>query len=809
MFPPVVLPLNIAEIYDESFYRASNSELALFSSRDLNRHFLTNGVREGRKSSPFFDLSFYRDSNPNLRDLDNQQLVNHFLAVGVTENRKFSPYIDLDFYQQNNPDLAGLDRAQLFEHLKSSGLAEGRRFSPSIDLNSYRTSHPNLAGLGNEQLFEQLQISGAFVPPPTNVPPPITEFFDAEFYRKANPDLATAGIVTDAQLLEHFQNFGLDDAGRKFSPVLDLDYYLANNSDLVAAGIDTRREAYSHFQQNGLDEGRRFSQFFDVNYYLDNNRRDNLTLREAGLTPRQGFADFQNTGLEQGLRPSLIFNPVYYRDNNSDLAVAKLTNREAFEHFQVTGLREGRRSSIFFDPQAIAALIRTNFQAGSVDPTTFFRPTVKWNIPANGTLTYSFVSTASAFLYEGPETGIRELDDQTKNNIRNILRQYSQFIPVNFMEVADRPPNIGQLRFMYSNREQAPNSLAYAYYPKDPGDSTIAYPVDSLGGDVHLNPNKSAIDFAFGPGSSSYELLLQKVGQALGLKPVTESTPNLNVGKDNNTNTVMTSNFSTELYNGEPRYNGVMASTPMPYDIRALQFLYGASYVNNTDTTYRFDAGNFFGIKQTIWDSGGIDTLDFSGLPPDVTGYYFDMNEGGQNTQQVALNSATYLIPRNDSNQPTTDPATLPEPDRYNTSIYSTSIAFGSEIENLIGSGGNDQILGNVLANNILGNAGNDKITGARGKDTLTGGGGADIFGFAAGDGGLNLQDADVIIDFQDGVDRIGLALGLPVGALSIIQGSGANANDTLLQIASTGEYLAVLSGVPVGAIDGNDFVSV
>ncbi|MFB2969343.1 M10 family metallopeptidase [Aerosakkonema sp. BLCC-F183] len=793
MFPPVVLPLSVQEIYDESFYRANYPELANLNSRELERHLLTTGIPQGFKYSPFFDVSYYRSNNTELGNLNNEQLLNHFLSTGVAERRKTSSYIDLDFYQASNPDLAQLDNAQLFVHLKNFGLAEGRPFSPAVDLNAFRASNPNFAGLDNQQLFEQFQLSGISVETPTNQN---DQLFDVEFYRQNNPDLVAAGIDTDAELLEHFQNFGIADIGRKFSPFLDLDYYLNKNPDLVTAGL-TRRDAYDHFQKYGLGEGRSFSQFFDVRYYLDNNH----DLRANGMNYRQAFAHFQNFGVNEGRRPSLLFNPVYYLDNNADLAAAKLTSKEAFEHFQISGLKEGRRSSIFFDPQALAALIRTDFQPASVDPTTFFQPTVKWNVPASNVLTYSFVTTASAFLYEGSETGIKELDDQTKNNIRSILQLYSQYIPVNFVEVTDRPPNIGQIRFMYSNREQAQNTLAYAYYPKDPGDDTLTYPVDSLGGDVHLNGDKSVIDFATGPGTFSYELLLQNVGRALGLKQTIVSSPNLNVGKDNNTNTVMTDNFSPE------RYNGAMASTLMSYDIRALQFLYGASYFNSNDTTYNFDAGNFFGIKQTIWDSGGIDTLDFSGLPPDQVGYYFDMNEGGQNTQQVALNTATYLVPSDDDNQTNEDGSPVLTP--YNTSLYSTSVAFGSEIENLVGSNGKDDILGNSLFNNIKGNGSDDRITGARGKDTLTGGDGADTFVFAPGDGGLTPETADVITDFTDGQDKIGLALALPFGALTITQGSGAYANDTLIRISSTREYLAVLTGVPVGLINSADFISV
>ncbi len=811
MFPPVVLPLTIQEVYDESFYRANYPELANLNTREVERHLLSTGIPQGLRYSPFFDVSYYRSNNPSLSNLDNAGLLNHFLGTGVAERRKSSAYIDLDFYQASNPDLVELDNAQLFVHLKNLGLAEGRSFSPAFDLNSFRASNSNFAGLDNQQLFEQFQLSGISVVPSRNLP----QLFDVEFYRSANPqfaqdaDLTDDGGITDAELVEHFQTTGLAQ-GLRFSPFFDVQYYLENNPDLIGPfGNNGYSQALDHFQQRGVNEGRPFSQFFDVKYYLDNNH----DLRATGMNFRQAFDHFQNFGVNEGRRPSLLYNPVYYLANNPDLFAQQYTFTEAFEHFQLNGFREARTASILYNPDDIAPLLQPPLGTELDDPILipdWLEQVAKWgDIPANGTLTYSFVTTASAFLYEGTETGVQEVSDGIKNNVRGIIKQYDDVIGINLVEVPDRPPNVGRIRIMLSN---GPADRGTGGYGNQPSDS----PGNGIAGDIHLG---TGINFGAGPGTYGYQALLFLVGAALGLDDytvrkteaqgglVTGDTPFgpiVPFGKDNNTNTIM----SKTTVPG--RYNGRFASTPMSYDIRALQYLYGGSYVNNGDTFHRLDGSNIL-QKRTIWDSGGVDTLDFAGLPVlepqnriNNFDYYFDMNEGGHNTTQVALNGATYSIP----NPGGTTEAPLP-PTILRTDDYGTIIAFGSEIENLLGSEGNDEILGNNLLNNITGNGGDDRITGSAGKDTLTGGSGADTFVFAAGDGSRNLPDADVIIDFQDGVDRIGLALALPFGALSIIQGSGANANDTLLRIASSGEYLAVLTGVPVGAINSADFISV
>ncbi|AUB44264.1 Ca2+-binding protein, RTX toxin-related (plasmid) [Nostoc flagelliforme CCNUN1] len=62
---------------------------------------------------------------------------------------------------------------------------------------------------------------------------------------------------------------------------------------------------------------------------------------------------------------------------------------------------------------------------------------------------------------------------------------------------------------------------------------------------------------------------------------------------------------------------------------------------------------------------------------------------------------------------------------------------------NIIGTLGNDTLVGSDLADTINGLAGNDTITGNQGNDTLTGGGGKDQFVYD-----FYLNDTDTIIDF-------------------------------------------------------------
>jgi len=154
--------------------------------------------------------------------------------------------------------------------------------------------------------------------------------------------------------------------------------------------------------------------------------------------------------------------------------------------------------------------------------------------------------------------------------------------------------------------------------------------------------------------------------------------------------------------------------TPMVADILAMSTLYGLSTTTRTgDTTYGFnsnagqaiyDANQYPNVAYTIFDSGGTDTLDYSGF----TG-----------SQVINLNPEVFG-------------------NFGNGNVGNLSIARGVIIENAIGGSGNDTITGNAV-NNILrgnggddflyGNGGNDTLDGGVGNDFLMGGSGSDILG--------------------------------------------------------------------------------
>lgn len=439
----------------------------------------------------------------------------------------------------------------------------------------------------------------------------------------------------------------------------------------------------------------------------------------------------------------------------------------------------------------------------------------KWN---GSTITYSFYDNQTSGTYTEPSFKVSEVTEAVKANVRYILETVIEsVINVDFIEVADTSNNYGQLRYMFG-----PAGYAHAYFP-DPNS-------DDVMGDVHLNEEDNKVaskSFEAGAGSYGFETLLHETLHTLGLKhPGNYDGDGQGVGpflpyaQDNNSNTVMTYNSG-----------GSSASTLMPYDIRALQSVYGARGLNAGNTVYTFQTVSGFSdgnrrwgsnntpTKATIWDAGGLDTLDFSALADKNRGYLFDLQAGQMLTSMADYQSANYKpIDAGNSNTAT-----------QRTTASGTAIAYNVTIENVLASNSDDTVWGNTAANSVWGVKGNDwlmgddsadQLLGGNGDDYLiggsvrfnnrkmytvvdndndqmTGGSGKDIFvvGFGAG--------VEQILDFQIGQDTIGLMDDIKFNQVRISGGQG-NASISVGQ-----DVLAVLRGVQAGQLSASDFTTV
>ncbi|MEG5042100.1 MULTISPECIES: SdrD B-like domain-containing protein [unclassified Microcoleus] len=124
-------------------------------------------------------------------------------------------------------------------------------------------------------------------------------------------------------------------------------------------------------------------------------------------------------------------------------------------------------------------------------------------------------------------------------------------------------------------------------------------------------------------------------------------------------------------------------------------------------------------------------------------------------------------------------------------------LLFGNEGQDTVnGEVGNDTLYGGKDEDSLLGSAGDDFLFGDQGNDTLIGGTGNDRFML-----GIDLG-SETILDFQYGIDSIGLMGGLDFSQLSIV----AENSSTLIRVTGSGQLLATLSNVPASVITATDF---
>jgi hypothetical protein len=135
--------------------------------------------------------------------------------------------------------------------------------------------------------------------------------------------------------------------------------------------------------------------------------------------------------------------------------------------------------------------------------------------------------------------------------------------------------------------------------------------------------------------------------------------------------------------------------------------------------------------------------------------------------------------------------------DRVNSGGGDDIVDGGAGMDMLIGGNGNDILIGGTDSDRLLGNGGDDLLDGGVGADVLSGGAGSDGFLLARSNGN------DIIQDFRNGQDFIGLKADLSVGDLQFIQ----RGNSTIIQAGR--EQLATLQGVRSSQLDLTDFKSI
>lgn len=289
-------------------------------------------------------------------------------------------------------------------------------------------------------------------------------------------------------------------------------------------------------------------------------------------------------------------------------------------------------------------------------------------------LSFSFMTAQPNYTAtESGGIGFISPDENYKLAVRTILQKLQNETGLTFTEVSDSASSYGQLRF---GANQQFETKGYAYLPGSVSDDRQ--------GDVWMD--KESLQRLL-PGQEGWQALLHEIAHALGLShprlvSATNIGPVLLNEWNNNAYTVMSS------VNAAP---GLWQSWYAPYDMQALQALYGASANTTPAQNNHYRLSNTDGqFLQTLTDLGGTDTIDATALS---IGAVLDLRPG------------KFIAAGMD-----------------NTGAASWNNIFVSDstlIERVYDTRFDDVIWGNALDNQIYWSAGNDVIDGQAGTDTV------------------------------------------------------------------------------------------
>lgn len=274
------------------------------------------------------------------------------------------------------------------------------------------------------------------------------------------------------------------------------------------------------------------------------------------------------------------------------------------------------------------------------------------------------------------------------------LQSWADVANIRFVRVDDGNGYSDNATLLFSNYSSGQEgAAAFAYMPG-------ATAFGSASGDVWVNrslgANISPIQLGYGA-----QTLVHEIGHAIGLSHPAAYNASADATITYNENATYyedSRQYSVMSYFSESNTGGsffrAYSSAPLMDDIAAIQRLYGANMTTRTgDTVYGFNSNtgqpwltannSSLGVIFSVWDAGGVDTLDFSRYSQaqviDLRQGHFS-NVGGM--------------------------------------VGNVSIAMGAVIENAIGGLGADIIIGNAADNRLAGGGGNDQIDGGEGIDT-------------------------------------------------------------------------------------------
>lgn len=167
--------------------------------------------------------------------------------------------------------------------------------------------------------------------------------FDADFYARANPDVANAVAIGALDSVEtHFWAYGKHE-GRDPAAFFDTHYYLAQYPDIAQAlEAGALNSAFEHYILFGQFEGRNPNALFNTESYLALNP-DVANAVDAGYVG-SAIDHYLSFGRYEGRLATDAFDEAFYLAYNPDVAAAVAVGAfdSGLTHYRLLGQLEGR-----------------------------------------------------------------------------------------------------------------------------------------------------------------------------------------------------------------------------------------------------------------------------------------------------------------------------------------------------------------------------------------------------------------------------------------------------------------------------------
>ncbi len=426
----------------------------------------------------------------------------------------------------------------------------------------------------------------------------------------------------------------------------------------------------------------------------------------------------------------------------------------ASPHALTTDPRSGSASAASLPTASLTTLA----QYLTIETSTASQGSLRFNIDDNGTGANSGRLYYNMSGYGSDTNGISAARQAL---VRQAFAIYEQVLGIDFVETTSTADSVD---FFFIDNGSGANAATFKYS----GTNLMDYARINIAAD--WNGGSSSV------GDYTFQAILHEIGHGLGLGHAGDySGAGQTFSNDSWALSMMSYYKQGAAGTVSDYYSPAMLISPMAADWIALNTLYASQDftgkdfgINNAftgDTVWGFttnitaaQGGAFTNLAAladtnafTIIDSGGNDTVDFSGFSAIQT---IDLRPTNAGAATASVSSVGGLV----SNM---------------------ALAAGTIIENATGGSGADFIIGNQFANRLIGNAGNDSILGGAGTDALYGNDGNDtlkgedgndsLYGSTGNDVSYGGEGNDVFFD-GDGDDKL----------------YGENGNDTIAGGAGT-----------------------